>query len=120
MKELIVKKAKEMLGKPYKWGRDTPEEGFDCSGFVYYVYKNTIGIDIGRVTYDQIKKGVTVDKNQLQIGDVIFFGNKEDEPHHVSIYLGNDEYIHSPKSGDVVKISKLSNRNDYVAARRYF
>lgn len=118
MKELIVRKAKEMLGRPYKWGGDTPEEGFDCSGFVYYVYKNTIGIDIGRATYDQIKKGVSITKNQLQIGDVIFFGSK-DIPHHVGIYLGNGEYIHSPKSGDVIKISKLSNRNDYVAAKRY-
>ncbi|HID0768192.1 TPA: C40 family peptidase [Clostridium botulinum] len=119
MKELIVRKAKEMLGKPYKWGGDTLEEGFDCSGFIYYVYKNTIEIDIGRTTYDQIKQGVSITKNQLQIGDVVFFGS-EDIPHHAGIYLGNDEYIHSPKSGDVVKISKLSNRNDYVAARRYF
>ncbi|HDK7195040.1 TPA: C40 family peptidase [Clostridium botulinum] len=119
MKELIVRKAKEMLGKPYKWGGDTPEEGFDCSGFVYYVYKNSTQIDIGRTTCDQIKQGVSITKNQLQIGDVVFFGS-EDIPHHVGIYLGNDEYIHAPKSGDVIKISKLSNRNDYVAARRYF
>ncbi|NCI19836.1 C40 family peptidase [Clostridium botulinum] len=65
MKELIVKKGKEMLGKPYKWGGDTPEEGFDCSGFVSYVYKNSTEIDIGRTTCDQIKQGVSITKNQL-------------------------------------------------------
>ncbi|MBN3359360.1 peptidoglycan endopeptidase [Clostridium botulinum] len=118
-KNRLITKAKEMPYKAYKWGGNTPELGFDCSGLVQYVYKNSTGLKIGRTVYDQLKKGNIIAKNKLQAGDVVFFGRK-DIPYHVGIYLGNDEYIHSPKSGDVVKISKLSNRNDYITARRYF
>ncbi|MBD5589166.1 C40 family peptidase [Clostridium botulinum] len=120
-KKSLIEKAKEMLGEPYKWGGDNPELGFDNSGLIYYVYKNSTGLDVGRTIQEQIDKGIPVKWKELQIGDVIFFGDIE-EPHHVGIYVGNKKYIHSPKRGDVVKISKLSDRSnyDYACARRYF
>lgn len=98
--------------------------GFDCSGFVQYVYKNnsTQSIDVGRSTYDQVKKGTdvfekgaTIDTSKLLPGDLLFFGDW-DSPNHVGIWIGNGNYIHSPKSGDVVKIT--SGVNNVVRVKR--
>jgi cell wall-associated NlpC family hydrolase len=111
----IMAYASDFLGTPYVWGGTSPTPGFDCSGFTQYVY-NHFNIHIGRTTYDQIKDGVEVSRDQLKPGDLIFFGTKED-PHHVGIYIGFGAYIQAPHTGDVIKISPL-NRSDYLTARR--
>ncbi|NCI35912.1 transglycosylase SLT domain-containing protein [Clostridium botulinum] len=115
--EQVVRNAQQYLGKPYKWGGSNPSESFDCSGLVQYVYKQ-VGIQLNRTTYDQVKQGTPVAKNQLQVGDAVFFGSPS-APHHVGIYMGNGQYIHAPKTGDVIKVSSLSSRSDYATARRY-
>ena len=111
----IVSYASKFLGTPYVWGGTMPSPGFDCSGFTQYVY-GKFGISIGRTTYDQINDGVEVSRDNLQAGDLVFFGTK-DNPHHVGMYIGNNCYIHAPRTGDVVKISPLT-RSDYLTARR--
>ncbi|HEY8891219.1 MAG TPA: NlpC/P60 family protein, partial [Clostridium sp.] len=111
----IVAKAKEYLGTPYVWG-GTSTKGFDCSGLVSYVYKE-LGTSISRTSQAQSKDGVAVAKKNLQPGDLVFFGDAS-APHHVGIYMGGDQYLHSPKTGDKVKISTLSSRADYAGARR--
>lgn len=110
----IIAYASNFLGTPYVWGGTTPS-GFDCSGFVQYVYRY-FGISLGRTTYDQVDEGVAVSRNQLQPGDLVFFGSAS-APHHVGIYVGNNSYIHAPQTGDVVKVSALT-RSDFCAARR--
>gem|GEM_PF-867951 len=115
--EQVVRNAQQYLGRPYKWGGSSPAENFDCSGLVQYVYKQ-VGISLNRTTYDQVKQGTAVSKNQLQVGDAVFFGSPS-APHHVGIYMGNGKYIHSPKTGDVIKVSNLNSRSDYATARRY-
>ncbi|QDY27170.1 NlpC/P60 family protein [Clostridium botulinum] len=115
--EQVVRNAQQYLGKPYKWGGSNPSESFDCSGLVQYVYKQ-VGIQLNRTTYDQVKQGTPVAKNQLQVGDAVFFGSPS-SPHHVGIYMGNGQYIHAPKTGDVIKVSSLNSRSDYATARRY-
>lgn len=112
----LVDTAKQYLGTPYVWGGTTPS-GFDCSGFVQYVYGQN-GKSIPRTTYEQIKSGIAVDKSSLALGDLVFFGDSS-APHHVGMYVGNGKYIHAPQTGDVVKISDLSARSDYAGARRY-
>ena len=104
----VVEYAKQFIGTPYLWGGTTPS-GFDCSGFTRYVLNN-FGIKVGRTTWDQIKNGKRIDISAVKEGDLIFFGTKEDptNPTHVGIYIGNDQFIHSPKPGESVKISKLS------------
>ena len=111
----IVAYASNFLGTPYLWGGTSPSTGFDCSGFTQYVYKH-FGISIGRTTYDQIKDGVAVSRDQLQPGDLVFYG-KGGDPTHMGMYVGNGAYIHSPRTGDVIKISPVD-RSDYITARR--
>lgn len=116
----VVSIAKQFLGTPYVWGGTTPK-GFDCSGLMQYAYKQ-MGIDIPRVSQDQFKSGTAVDKSQLKPGDLVFFKGSSGTataPGHVGMYIGNGQYIQAPKTGDVVKISDLSARSDYVGARRY-
>lgn len=112
----LVNTAKKFLGTQYVWGGASPS-GFDCSGLVQYAAAQN-GISVPRTTYEQIKSGKAVDKGNLQPGDFVFFGSASD-PHHVGMYIGNGQYIHSPKTGDVVKISNLGGRSDFVGARRY-
>lgn len=100
----VVKYAKKFLGLPYVYGGTSLETGADCSGFVQAVYEH-FGITIGRTTYDQMGNGTevsTTDKSKWQKGDLIF-------PHagHVVMYIGDGKVIHSPKTGDVVKISDV-------------
>ncbi|MCJ8172888.1 NlpC/P60 family protein [Clostridium botulinum] len=105
----IVNYAMKFRGTPYVWGGDDPS-GFDCSGFVQYVYKNAAGINLPRDTYGQINVGTSVSQSNLQPGDLVF-------PHtgHVGIYVGNGQMIHSPETGDVVKISYIGS---FYAGRR--
>lgn len=109
-----VELAKSHLGKPYKWGATGPNS-FDCSGLVYWVAKK-LGKTVPRTSKQQSTYGQAVSKSNLQAGDCVFFGSPV---HHVGIYIGGGEFIHAPKTGDVVKISKLSSRGDYHNARRF-
>jgi len=109
----VIAYAESFMGTPYEWGATGPNT-FDCSGFVQYVYAH-FGVSTGRSTYDQITHGTFVSKENLQAGDLVFFGSGS--PHHVGIYVGNGSYIHAPHTGDVVKVSKLG-RDDYMSARR--
>lgn len=113
----VVEYAKQFLGTPYVYGGSSPS-GFDCSGFTQYVYKH-FGVTINRVAADQAKNGVWVAKENLQPGDLVFFAKPGRAIHHVGIYVGNGNYIHSPQTGDVVKIAPMT-RSDYYTARRIF
>ena len=102
--------AQNFLGVPYVWGGSTPS-GFDCSGFTQYVYRH-VGVNLSRTTYTQQNDGPRISRSQLQVGDLVFFG-EYNSPHHVGIYMGNNQYIHAPRTGDVVKISNMT-RSDFI------
>ena len=104
--------CKSKLGTPYLWGGTGPK--YDCSGLMMKAYAS-VGISIPRTSKQQSTFGKAVSKSNLQVGDLVFFGSPV---HHVGMYIGNNQYIHSPKTGDVVKISSLSSRKDYNCARR--
>lgn len=110
----VIAYASNFLGTPYVWGGTSPS-GFDCSGFTQYVYAH-FGISLGRTTFDQINDGVQVSRDNLRPGDLVFFGSF-DNPHHMGIYVGDNTYIHSPRTGDVIKVSPMT-RTDFVTARR--
>jgi cell wall-associated NlpC family hydrolase len=109
--EAVIAYASKFLGVPYVWGGTTPA-GFDCSGFVKYVFAH-FGITLPRVAADQQKVGTYVSREDLQPGDLVFFG---DPAHHVGIYIGNGYMIHAPHTGDVVKIGPLN--SDFSYGRR--
>lgn len=98
----IIAYAKQYLGVPYVWGGKTPS-GFDCSGFVSYVFAH-FGYSLDAYTYSMINQGTKVSVNNIQPCDLVFFYNTG----HVGIYIGNDQFIHAPHTGDVVKISTFS------------
>jgi peptidoglycan DL-endopeptidase CwlO len=98
----VVGIAMRYLGVPYVWGGSSPS-GFDCSGFVAYVYAQ-VGVSLPHYTGAQWNVGVPVSQGDLQPGDLVFF----DGLGHVGIYIGGGQFIHAPHTGDVVKISSLS------------
>ena len=117
----IVNEAMKYLGTPYVWGGTTPS-GFDCSGLVQYVCAKN-GIKVDRVTHEQIKNGTEVKREDLQPGDLVFFKDSSGYVHHVGIYIGDDQFIHSPHTGDVVKISSLNEAyysGEFCGARRVY
>lgn len=104
----LISYAYKFLGTPYVWGGTTPS-GFDCSGFTQYVFRQ-FGYSIGRTTYDQIYAGKSVSRSEMKPGDLVFT-----HAGHVGIYLGNNQFIHAPQTGDVLKVSTV---NKFYAARR--
>ena len=81
--------------------------GFDCSGLITYVYSKAAGVNLGRTTYDQVKQGSTVSMDNLQPGDLLFWGSAS-APYHVGIYVGNNQYIHAATPGQGVIKQTLS------------
>ena len=118
--EKIVETAKKYLGVPYVWAGTSPS-GFDCSGLVYYVYKEC-GYSVYRTAASLYQNGVAVDRSELQPGDVICFTNSGySYIGHTGIYIGNDQFIHASSGGGKVMISSLSEtyyNNHYYGARR--
>jgi cell wall-associated NlpC family hydrolase len=106
--------ALQYLGIKYQWGGASPDGGFDCSGLVMYVYAQ-LGVQLPHFAAGQYGFGSAVPRDQLQPGDLVFF----DGLSHVGIYIGNGEMVHAPQTGDVVKITPLSDFGSrYVGARR--
>ncbi len=107
----VLSFAAKFVGTPYVYGGSTPN-GFDCSGFVYYVFSNTVGT-LPRIAQSQFDATTRVSQDELIPGDLVFFGSSSDSISHVGIYTGQnpdgeDEFIHSPHTGDVVKYDTLS------------
>lgn len=117
-REKIVSTAKQYIGVPYLWGGTTPS-GFDCSGFVQYVFKLN-GITLPRVSKQQWTVGTWVSRSNLRTGDLVFFQTGSSGVSHLGIYIGNNQFIHASSSKGVV-ISSLSNSywvNTYYGAKR--
>lgn len=115
----VIDTAESFLGLPYVWGGTTPS-GFDCSGFVQYVYGQN-GYSLTRTTYTQWDNdGTYVSKSDLQPGDLVYFGSGG-SPTHVGLYVGDGMMIHSPRTGDVVKFSTIESgyyADCYMGAKR--
>ncbi len=102
----LVKIAKSTIGVPYRWGGDSPQRGFDCSGLMSYVHKNALGLKIPRTAAQQRDNSRTINYAQLQPGDMLFFKTGKNT-NHVGVYIGGRKFIHAPAGGKRVKIASM-------------
>jgi len=112
----IVNYLMQFRGTPYAWGGNSLSGGIDCSGLIQQGMAH-FGINVARTTYDQINQGRGVDMHDLQVGDAVFFDTDRSTggPDHVGIYIGGGKFLHAPKTGDVVKISDMT--DSYYSSR---
>jgi cell wall-associated NlpC family hydrolase len=117
----IVRDALQHLGKPYRFAAAGPD-AFDCSGLTLAIYRR-FGVKLPHKAAIQATMGTAVSRSDLRPGDLVFFANKPDgSVGHTGIYIGNNQFIHAPRTGDVVKISRLDEgyyARHYSGARRY-
>ncbi|MBA3400708.1 MAG: C40 family peptidase [Actinobacteria bacterium] len=109
----VIAIAMQYLGVPYVWGGASPSQGFDCSGLTSYAFAQ-IGVSLPHHAATQFGYGTPVSSDDLQPADLVFFHGLG----HMGMYIGGDQFIHAPHTGDVVKISTFSSYSGFVGARR--
>jgi len=121
IRERLVKTAQTYLGAPLKRGGASPEEGFDCTGYVFYVYQEAAGITLPRKSHDQVQMGAAISPISLQPGDLVYFKVEEIRSLHVGLYLGEGRFIHAPSTNGTVEVDSLGTehwRLRFLGARR--
>lgn len=98
-----------LVGTPYRWGGNTPESGFDCSGLIGYVYRSQAGVAPPRTVAQLAGFGQPVDADALRTGDLLIFGGAS--PSHAGIYVGEGRFVHAPSSGGTVRLNRLDDRH---------
>jgi cell wall-associated NlpC family hydrolase len=104
----LVVNALGLIGIHYRFGGNTPDAGFDCSGMVRYVFQNALGLDLPRRAEEISRVGVKVDRNELKPGDLVFYHTLRSAFSHVGIYLGNNRFIHAPSAGGSVRVEDMN------------
>jgi len=120
-RELLAAYAMALSNIRYHHGGRAPKTGFDCSGFVQYVFAHALGIDLPGNSVSQFGFGTTVARDQLRTGDLVFFHTHGKRVSHVGIYLDNGHFIHAPSTGKRVRVDSLGKRywaSRYMGARR--
>ena len=119
----VLFRALGLVGTPYRWGGNTPDSGFDCSGLIKYVYNDAAGISLPRSTREMIVMSApNVGKDKLQTGDLLFFATSGGtQVSHAGIYVGEGRFVHAPATGGTVKLDSLSKaywQKAYLNAKR--
>ena len=109
VRNYMVQVATSTIGKPYRWGGDNPQKGFDCSGLMTYVHKNALGINIPRTAAKQRDSSRTIDYSELQPGDMLFFKTGRNS-NHVGVYIGDRKFVHAATGSKRVKVASMDNR----------
>lgn len=123
-KKTAMTKLMKQLGKPYRWGGSSPATGFDCSGLVYFAYKDLVNFHIPRTANEMyhLRDAASVSRNELKKGDLVFFRTEGRAiADHVGVYIGDNKFIQSPRAGQDVQIASLNEnywQRHYVGARR--
>lgn len=121
--EDVLFRALGLVGTPYRWGGNTPDSGFDCSGLIGFVYRDAAGIALPRSTRDMIvMRAPSVRREQLQSGDLVFFATSGgSHVSHAGIYVGEGRFVHAPATGGTVKLDSLDKpywQKAYLDAKR--
>ncbi len=123
-RETAMTKLMGQLGKPYQWGGTSPHTGFDCSGLVWYAYKDLVKFKIPRTANEMyhLRDAAPIKRESLEKGDLVFFRiNGRGTADHVGVYLGDGKFIQSPRTGKDIQISALGEdywQRHYIGARR--
>ncbi|MFW2177945.1 MULTISPECIES: C40 family peptidase [unclassified Moraxella] len=118
--QALIDKAKQFIGLPYRYGGTSPTSGFDCSGFMQYVFKGA-NINLPRTSGSMAQVGQKVSRDELKAGDMVFFATRGGSISHVGMYVGEGRFIHSPSTGKSIQINSLTSgyyANTFVTARR--
>ncbi|MFC0576901.1 C40 family peptidase [Paraburkholderia solisilvae] len=108
-REEISIQAMGLVGVPYRWGGNTPDSGFDCSGLVHYVVQRAASVNLPRTTADMSSRGTSIEPDEIAAGDLVFF-NTTGRPHsHVGIYVGKLRFVNAPSTGGTVRLDYLTN-----------
>ncbi len=117
----VLMRALGLVGTPYRYGGNTPESGFDCSGLVSYVYRDMLALNLPRTSRELAAvQGPRIAPRQLAAGDLVFFGDKGNV-WHVGIYVGEGRFVHAPSTGGTVRLDHLEGpywRDHYTGAKR--
>lgn len=104
----LIGTALDQLGIRYRYGGSSPDTGFDCSGLVAYTAEQALGLKLPRNAAAMALVGTSIDRRELQPGDLVFFNTLGRRYSHVGIYLGDERFVHAPSSGGVVRIEKMT------------
>ena len=113
--------AMGLLGVAYRYGGTSANTGFDCSGFMQHIFRRSMQINLPRTSAEQARMGEPVSRSDLQPGDMVFFNTAGRRISHVGLYIGNNRFIHAPRTGKNIEITSLDNKywgSRYVTARR--
>lgn len=113
--------ALSMIGKPYVWGGQDPDTGFDCSGLVRHVYEHAAGLALPRTARQMAAHGSQVPRRRLVPGDLLFFNTGRRRNSHVGIYVGEGRFVHAPGRGKAIRLAEFENpywQRTYNGARR--
>ncbi|MGS0892427.1 C40 family peptidase [Burkholderia stagnalis] len=117
----VVVSALNMIGVRYRWGGNSPDSGLDCSGFVRYVFQDTLGMSLPRRAEEMSRVGEKVSMSNLKPGDLVFFNTMRRTFSHVGIYIGDNKFVHSPSTGSTVRVDDLDSsywEKRFTGARR--
>ncbi|RDU99504.1 C40 family peptidase [Trinickia dinghuensis] len=103
----VVVGALNMIGVRYRWGGSSPDSGLDCSGFVRYVFQDTLGLALPRRAEEMSRVGEKVRMADLKPGDLVFFNTMRRSFSHVGIYIGGNKFVHSPSTGSTIRVDDL-------------
>jgi len=116
----VLMRAIGLVGTPYRWGGNTPESGFDCSGLVNYVFRDMANVALPRTSRDLAAQGPRIQPERLAAADLVFFANGGTVT-HVGIYVGEGRFVHAPSTGGTVRLDHLDGPywvSHYAGARR--
>ncbi|EEA01560.1 NLP/P60 protein [Burkholderia sp. H160] len=117
----VVVGALNMIGVRYRWGGNTPDSGLDCSGFVRYVFQDTLGLALPRRAEEMSRMGEKVRVSDLKPGDLVFFNTMRRTFSHVGIYIGDNKFVHSPSTGSTIRVDDMDDgywEKRFTGARR--
>src|SRR3954463_1500982 len=117
----VVVGALNMIGVRYRWGGNTPDSGLDCSGFVRYVFQDTLGMTLPRRAEEMSRVGEMVRVSELKPGDLVFFNTMRRTFSHVGIYIGDNKFVHSPSTGSTIRVDDMDSgywEKRFTGARR--